>query len=1169
MQRYLHVLIVSLLWWSQAWCMAAQSATTVPTDRESKPSAIKAPSTLEEIAARRAAAAAILDKLRPTTQSTTTLTSQAATQPEGTVVIRAGEFWKLIIEYDKLLEQQEAMHARIAEFKNDAAIRRFNDEIAEIREKSQRIAQRLAAPPATVATEELRQARELFDTINREQDRVVKAETALGQALIAFPQRRKEVAAAVSAAQKQLDNVLTMEATRGGSVQSGAQRDLLFYERREAEIRLEMALSRLVGLGLEETLTTLQQQQDRRRVLALQQYAQSQRQLVNALLQVRTAGERGLVEYELRRAKTPYEKIFWEARSEMLKAYQYFRTMDNALQDRHSEAKLGRIAKRIARRDNYWQIFLESLPRRSGAEVLSKFHEIRKEFENESKELDRYRADLYLTLDERQGALTRRDELVEVIDDYRERLLAEVGKVEDEKASKMPAEFEERRQRFITRVDTLIATQDEAISRLTTVIRDQEQYCLKLERYRSRLYWAYLVVRDQGLLTLSLADIRKEWAGGAESLRQALRAFNQKVWEQLGDVGVIRWLGGGGIFFLSLPLALLARRRWRIRSEQVKDRIGKTLEIEGPEAAGISDRIELACLRVFAETVLMVLPLGALLVGLRVIGLKGDTYRLAGTLILFLLGIRIGLGIVRRLFMVSRPRYRIIRCSNKVASYYRTWSRAILYGALVTAPLPLLLELLNIMPATRTYLWQVSKSVALATLLVFLLRKRLVMKIVGRPEEVRARWLYLLVSWCYPLIVLGVAVMLGLEVWGYGALTTYVILKSGCTVATIFVGSLLSRYVSDQAQHYIRRLESRAAEGEAPDGSSHTEGGASKSEEWEGTRHFVAMAAWLFRWVVRVVGAVIILKVWGITLIEVQDLLSFRLAGSGDRALTLWRMLAASAAIVVSLLVSRSLRSVLQVNVYPEYPHLDAGGRATINLLLHYALIVVGAYIALQLIHIDLGALTVLMGTLGLGLGLGLQPLFVNFVSGLMILFERHIKVGDVVEVGDKIGEVSRISMRSTSIKTFDNIVMVIPNSEFITSKAVNWSLPDRRVRGDLDVGVAYGSDVDLVRRLLLRAAAENPKVLKEPAPAVSFTAFGDNALAFRLVVWFSELAQKMEGMTELRFAVNRLFEESGVAMPFPQRTLSIAGDKPLSVEIVAAQPKAPAVPGAGEPKAS
>jgi small-conductance mechanosensitive channel len=140
--------------------------------------------------------------------------------------------------------------------------------------------------------------------------------------------------------------------------------------------------------------------------------------------------------------------------------------------------------------------------------------------------------------------------------------------------------------------------------------------------------------------------------------------------------------------------------------------------------------------------------------------------------------------------------------------------------------------------------------------------------------------------------------------------------------------------------------------------------------------------------------------------------------------------------------------------------------------------------------------------------------------------------------------------MRSTSIKTFDNIDMVIPNGEFITSQVVNWSLQDHRVRAHLDVGVAYGSDAKLVRKLLLKVADEHPLVLKDPAPMVWFTDFGDNALAFKLLVWFRDYSERMNGLTDLRFTVDEAFAEHGITIPFPQRTLGTIDDRPLRVEL-------------------
>ncbi|HSW44604.1 MAG TPA: mechanosensitive ion channel domain-containing protein, partial [Phycisphaerae bacterium] len=280
-------------------------------------------------------------------------------------------------------------------------------------------------------------------------------------------------------------------------------------------------------------------------------------------------------------------------------------------------------------------------------------------------------------------------------------------------------------------------------------------------------------------------------------------------------------------------------------------------------------------------------------------------------------------------------------------------------------------------------------------------------------------------------------------------------------------------------------------------------------------------------------------------------------------ALTIARILWAVLAVVAGVLVSRTIRAFLRTEVFPQTRHVDLGTQAAICTLLHYAILALAFYIGLQILFVSLGALTILLGTLGLGLGLGLQPLFVNFISGLMILFERQVKVGDVIELADKTPcEVLSISMRSTQIRTPDNIDHVIPNGEFINGRVVNWTLTDTRLRARMQIGVAYGSDPQLVRKILLDVAHRHPDVLVDPAPEVWFVEFGDNALIFVLAVWFPNAAARWRFLSQVRFELTDLFKQHNIEIPFPQRTLSVIGDKPLPVEI-----RGPDRPAPQEPK--
>lgn len=224
-----------------------------------------------------------------------------------------------------------------------------------------------------------------------------------------------------------------------------------------------------------------------------------------------------------------------------------------------------------------------------------------------------------------------------------------------------------------------------------------------------------------------------------------------------------------------------------------------------------------------------------------------------------------------------------------------------------------------------------------------------------------------------------------------------------------------------------------------------------------------------------------------------------------------------------------------------QHTQLDASLRFGIERITGYLYIALGIYISLQIVGIDLSSLAVLAGALGVGLGFGLQNIFSNFMSGLIILAERPIAIGDRVEVGSVAGQVSRISLRSTTVVTNDNISIIVPNSQFISEKVINWSHGDPKVQFRLPVGVAYGTDTDQLKAALLAVAAENPKVLTDPAPRVYFLGFGDSSLDFELGIWTREMVRSPRQLrSDLNFAIERKLRKVGIEIPFPQRDLHV-----------------------------
>ncbi len=271
-----------------------------------------------------------------------------------------------------------------------------------------------------------------------------------------------------------------------------------------------------------------------------------------------------------------------------------------------------------------------------------------------------------------------------------------------------------------------------------------------------------------------------------------------------------------------------------------------------------------------------------------------------------------------------------------------------------------------------------------------------------------------------------------------------------------------------------------------------------------------------------------------------RTLLGFPLFTLGEATLTLGLILKLLLLFALVLAAEYVLRRYLTLRVLKRTP-LDGPVQYAIARISGYLFILLGFYIALTAVGLNLNSLAVVAGAIGVGIGFGLQNIVHNFVSGIVILAERPIALGDRIEVGGVAGAVTKIRLRSTEVVTNDNISIIVPNSDFITHPVTNWSHGDPRVQIRVPVGVAYGTDVEKVRTVLLEVAAEHSKVLKTPASTVYFEGFGDSALMFELGVWTSEMVNSPRRFrSELNFAIEKKLREHEIQIPFPQRDLHL-----------------------------
>jgi potassium efflux system protein len=255
-------------------------------------------------------------------------------------------------------------------------------------------------------------------------------------------------------------------------------------------------------------------------------------------------------------------------------------------------------------------------------------------------------------------------------------------------------------------------------------------------------------------------------------------------------------------------------------------------------------------------------------------------------------------------------------------------------------------------------------------------------------------------------------------------------------------------------------------------------------------------------------------------------------------------------AAALTVAAARSLPGVLELLLLNRLS-LDAGARYAVNTLLRYAITAIGIVIALGAVGLTWSSIQWLVAALSVGLGFGLQEIVANFVCGLIILFERPIRVGDVVTIGDQTGRVTRIQIRATTVTDWDRRELIVPNKEFITGQLINWSLSDPITRVVVPVGVAYGSDTKMAEDLLLKTARENSMVLSQPEPSALFLGFGDNSLNFELRVFVRGMDNRLPVTHQLHLAIDREFRKAGINIAFPQRDIHLDAVGPLEVHLV------------------
>ena len=311
----------------------------------------------------------------------------------------------------------------------------------------------------------------------------------------------------------------------------------------------------------------------------------------------------------------------------------------------------------------------------------------------------------------------------------------------------------------------------------------------------------------------------------------------------------------------------------------------------------------------------------------------------------------------------------------------------------------------------------------------------------------------------------------------------------------------------------------------------------------------------LNRWLRRGIhaGAFLIWGFFALTSFGLQDW-AWKLIGDllgaeaefGSLGISLGDVLAFALTLLGAVWLSRLLRAVLEDELVPRLPAGRGVGYA-LTTTVHYAVLLLGFLLAISAAGVDLNKVSLLAGAFGVGIGFGLQNVVNNFVSGLILLYERPVQLGDMVEVGGTTGEVRRIGIRSSTIRTFQGAEVIVPNSNLISDRVVNWTFSDRRRRMDIKIGVAYGSEPGRVLALLTEVARAHPDVLSEPAPQALMLAFGESSLDFELRAWTGLYDNHIATQSELLVAIAHALGEAGIEVPFPQRDLHLRSADPAA----------------------
>lgn len=619
------------------------------------------------------------------------------------------------------------------------------------------------------------------------------------------------------------------------------------------------------------------------------------------------------------------------------------------------------------------------------------------------------------------------------------------------------------------------------------------------------------------------------WSRSASDIARVMERARSDISQWYTSPRVQKAASSGNLVLAVAAVILAAVLGWILRRWLVRN-YGRKPGVAEPT---YRMRVRAALAEATARTAI---PIIATMVAYAVLKAGGFLFELPGQIAL---GIAIAIvilsilyGLPRSMLSPSIPQWRLAALGDGAA---RLWYRYAVTLAIIVA-----LDAMLITPAAElrpsqelqtTYNFLINSAYAIIFLL-FAIDKRLWLtpeeeaaagmpgttRTVSHKPPSRSRW-WMLARTIIAIAAIAIPVS---AIAGYGVLSVFIARRMLATACVFLIAIVLHGLARDIVAVFTRTPDTRGRDQE----------------------ELSPLYIWsvLFLDIGLVLTMVfVIVPLWGGQWNMFLDRFGWSLTGFkiGEHVFSITDVLAGMVVFIIALALVRFIQHFVRRRIL-QHTRMDSGVRDALTKSIGYAGLVIAVVIAVTTAGIDLSGLALVAGALSVGVGFGLQSIVNNFVSGLILLAERPIKVGDWVQVGNYEGIVQSISVRSTEIKTFSRASVIVPNSELISSSVVNWMHKDRSGRVEIPIGVAYGSDTETVRNALLQCAERNEYVAQTPEPYVLFMEFSDSALLFELRCYVADVDRLLITKSELRFAIDKAFREENISIPFPQRDLHI-----------------------------